>query len=110
MRKYSALILFASLFFCAFYVQASDEEPVFETLRCGICHKADTGKSFPSLKEIAKAYNGDKEKMISYLKGESDPIVNQEKSKTMERYIVKAKALSEDEQKSLAEFILNHKD
>ena len=108
MRKYYALILLSILFFCAFNVQAGDEEPVFETLRCGICHKADTGKSFPSLKEIAMAYNGDQEKMISYLKGESDPIVNQEKSKTMERYIVKTKALSEDEQKSLAEFILKH--
>ena len=110
MRKYSVLILFAIMFFCAIYVQAGDENPVFDSLRCGICQKADSGKAYPSLNEITKAYNDDQWKIIRYLKGESDPIVNQEKSKTMENYREKTKSLSDDEVKSLADFILSHKE
>ena len=110
MKKSSALILFAILFFWAFNTQAADpaQETQFEALRCAICHKADTGKVFPSLKEIAKAYNGNEEKLIGYLKGNSDPIVKPEKSQTMARFLEKIKGLSEDQFKSLADFILSH--
>lgn len=106
MKKYSALMLSAVLFFCVFNAAAEDEKPVFKSLRCGMCHKADTGKSYPSLKEITEVYKGDQEKLISYLLGKSEPIVNKEKSKTMERYIEKTKALSEEELKSLAEYMM----
>jgi cytochrome c551/c552 len=112
MRKYCALIFLVTLFLCASNLMAGDgdEKPVFQSLNCGICHKADTGKAYPSLKEIAGAYNGDKEKLEKYLKGNGEPIFNQEKGKSMERYIEKTKALSDDELKSLVDFILNHKE
>jgi cytochrome c551/c552 len=110
MRRYSALMLLAILVLCASNVTADDEMPVFNTLRCGICHKAETGKTFPSLREITTAYKGDSEKLEKYLQGKADPIVNQEKSKTMERYIEKTKSLSEGERQALVEFILSHKE
>ena len=110
MIKNIALALFVILFCCVSGVGAGDETDVFKSLGCGICHKVDTGKSFPSLKEIAKAYNGDNEKLEKYLNGKEAPIVNKEKSKTMERYLEKTKALSKDMMKSLADFILSHKD
>ena len=112
MKKYSALIIPAILFFCASNIMAGndDEKTVFNTLKCGICHKVDTGKAYPSLKEIAKAYNGDREKLISYLQGKSAAIVNEAKSRTMEKYLEKTKALSEDEIKSLAEYMMCQND
>ena len=112
MKKYSALLLMAILFFCTSNLLAGDGdgESVFKSLKCNICHKTDTGKAYPSLKEIAGAYNGNSEELEKYLKGDAEPIVNQEKSKTMEKYIEKAKALSDDEMKDLVEFILSHKE
>lgn len=110
MRKYSTLVLFAVLVFCVFNVAAEDEKPVFKSLRCGICHKADTGRAYPSLKEIAAVYNGDSKKLEKYLQGGAEPIVNKAKGKSMERYIEKTKALSEEELKSLVDFILSHKE
>lgn len=112
MRKYSALILLAILFFCVSNLMAGDgdEKPVFKSLRCNICHKADTGRAYPSLKEIATVYKGDSEKLEKYLQGDAEPIVNKEKGKTMERYIEKTKALSEEELKTLVDFILSHKE
>ncbi len=110
MKGYLILILFTILIFCSFSAAGADEKPVFNSLNCGICHKADTGKAFPSLIEITKAYNGDKEKLIKYFQGKSDPIINVEKAKSMEKYIEKTKALSEEELNSLVEFILSHEE
>jgi cytochrome c551/c552 len=110
MRKYSAVILLAIFGFCAFNVVAEDEKPVFKSLRCNICHKADTGKAYPSLKEIAKVYKGDGEKLEKYLKGDAEPIVNKEKGKSMDKYLEKTKALSEDEMKELVDYILSNKE
>lgn len=86
---------------------AEEEKPVFESMRCGICHKPDTGKANPSLIEIAKAYNKDAEKLMAYLGGETESIINKERSKIMSRYIEKTKALSKEDLKALAEYIIN---
>ncbi len=112
MKKYSVLIILVILFFCASNIMAGDddEKTVFKSLKCGICHKVDTGKAYPSLREIATVYNGDREKLISYLQGKSAAIVNEEKSKTMEKYLEKTKALSDDELKSLAEYMMCQND
>jgi cytochrome c551/c552 len=109
MRKYFAMILLIILVFCAFSATGTEEKPIFKSLNCGICHKADTGKAFPSLVEISKAYNGDKEKLTGYLQGRSDAIINTEKATSMEKYIEKTKALSQEEVGALADFILSNK-
>ncbi|MBN1903641.1 MAG: c-type cytochrome [Deltaproteobacteria bacterium] len=110
MTRYHGMILSAILFFCAFNAAGADEKPVYKALNCGICHKADTGKTYPSLIEITKAYNGDKDMLIKYFQGKSEPIMNIEKAKSMEKYLEKTKALSEDELNSLVEFILSHEE
>jgi cytochrome c551/c552 len=109
MRNYTALILFTILIFCAFSATGAEETTIFKSLNCGICHKADTGKAFPSLIEITKAYNGDKEKLTGYLLGKNNAIINTEKAKSMEKYIEKTKALSPEEMSALADFILSNK-
>jgi cytochrome c551/c552 len=109
MKKYIVPVLLMIFAFCSFSAIAADEKPVFKALNCGICHKADTGKAFPSLVEITKAYNGDKEKLINYLQGKGISIVNIEKSNSMEKYIEKTKALSQEELNALADFIISNK-
>lgn len=91
-------------------IKAEDGKAVFKSLRCSMCHKVDTGKSNPSLNKIDNVYNGDESKLISYLKGEAEAIVNKEKATVMNRYVKKTKALSPEDLKSLAEYILNHED
>jgi cytochrome c551/c552 len=109
MTRYHGMILLVVLFFCALNAAGAEEKPIFNALNCGICHKADTGKAFPSLKEIGQAYNGDKEKLTGYLQGKSNAIINTEKAKSMEKYIEKTKALSQEEVGVLADFILSNK-
>lgn len=86
---------------------AGDGSAVFEGLRCGVCHKADTGQRNPSLKEIARVYNTKGEQLISYFKGQAEPVVNPDKSSTMNRYIEKTKAFTEEDRKALAQYILD---
>ena len=108
--KYFGMLIFAVLLLSGLGVMARDGEDVFESLRCGICHKADSGKINPSLKEIALAYKGDEGRMMHYLQGEADPVVNREKAGIMKRYVEKTKSLSDTDRKSLAGFILKHRE
>jgi cytochrome c len=86
----------------------SQGEAVFEAQRCGVCHKPETGKMNPSLREIANAYQGKDEQLIKYLKGEADSVIKPEKADMMKRSVEKTKGLSADEQKALAGFLLGH--
>jgi len=104
-RLFVALII--TILFVSTTLYAGQEEAVFEAQRCGICHKPDTGKANPSLKEIAQAYQGKEHQLIKYLKGEAEPIIKPEKGSMMKRYIEKTKALSDEERKSLADFIMS---
>lgn len=81
-------------------------EEMFTALRCGSCHKPETGKTNPSLKQIAQAYQGKKDLLMKYLEGESEPIIKPEKAGMMKRYIEKTKVLSDKERKALADFIV----
>jgi cytochrome c len=108
--KYLYLVVVVCFLLTAVEVKAEEGEELFKSLRCGICHKPDTGKSIPSLKEIARSYTGKENRLSSYLNGEAEALINPEKGGMMKRYIEKTKALSGDERKSLADFILGHKD
>ncbi len=65
-------------------------------------------KANPSLKEIAQAYHGKEERLLSYLKGEAAPIIQPEKARIMKRALEKTKALSDADRKALADFIMSH--
>ena len=93
-----------------FEIKAENGEAVFESMRCGICHKIKEGKSNPPLTEISKAYNGDRIKLASYLRGEIEPIVNKERAGVMKSSIEKTKNLSQEDIKALVDYILNQAD
>jgi cytochrome c551/c552 len=107
MRWFGIFIL-AVLVLIGFHAQALNGQGVFDSLHCGNCHKVDTGKTNPSLKEIARSYKGKGNQLVSYLRGEAESIVNPGKGAMMKRYIEKTKGLTEDERKALAVFILNY--
>jgi cytochrome c551/c552 len=104
------LIVIVGLMFLAANVSAEEGGSIFSSHHCGTCHKLDTGKANPSLKEIAQGYQGKEERLISFLKGESEPIIRPEKGAMMKRYLKKTKALSDSERKALADYLLSHKE
>ena len=108
--RFFILFVLTGLLLVGFNVNAEDGIAVFESLHCGTCHKIDTGKVNPSLKEITQAYKGKENQLQSYLKGEAESIVNPEKGGMMKRYIEKTKVLKDEERKALADFILSHGD
>ncbi|MFH1293720.1 MAG: c-type cytochrome [Pseudomonadota bacterium] len=108
--KYFGLVFLTGFLLVGFNVSAQDGKAVFETLRCGGCHRADKGSANPPLKEIARMYKGKESQLLNYLNGEADSIVNPEKGDRMKRYIEKTKALKDEERKALSEYILSHGD
>ena len=104
------LFFLMGLFFIATGALADQGEAVFKDLHCAVCHKLETGKTNPSLKEIAQAYRGKQDQLIKYLKGEGESVIKPEKASMMKRYVDKTKALADEERKALADFILMHGD
>ena len=102
------LIVVAGLFLIGVNVHAEDGQATFDSLRCGVCHKPDTGQAMPSLKDIAAAYKGKENQLLNYFKGDSEPIVSPQKKGSMKVFIEKTKILEDDQRKALADFILNH--
>ncbi|NPA13190.1 MAG: cytochrome C552, partial [Aquificae bacterium] len=58
--------------------------------------------------KIAQAYGGDTQKLIQFLKGEGKPIVDPAKFSIMSPQLNTTKAMSDEELKALAEFMLKH--
>jgi cytochrome c551/c552 len=88
---------------------AEEQGDVFSSMRCGVCHKAEKStKSFPSLKEIAKAYEGKEAQLAAYFQGKGESILRPEGESRMKNYIEKTKALSDADQKALVDFIMSH--
>lgn len=106
--KRFVLILLVVLFGAGASIAAEQEANVFESQGCGMCHKPEASGASPSLKEIARAYQGKEDHLISYFKGEAEPIVQPGKAHMMTRYIEKTKALSDAERKALADSIMSY--
>ncbi|SNZ02452.1 cytochrome c [Persephonella hydrogeniphila] len=87
---------------------AADGEAIFKSKGCSACHKPASKSMGPSLKEIAQAYKGKEGDLVKFLKGEAKPIVDPAKFSMMKPQLSKTKALSDDELKALADFILKH--
>jgi cytochrome c len=107
MKRLSLVFLVAGLWL-AVNVGAEQGGALFESLRCGGCHKADVSKAPPSLKEMAGAYHGKEDQLTSYLRGEAGPIVKPAEGNMMKRALEKTKALSDEDRKALADFIMSH--
>ncbi|WP_457625913.1 c-type cytochrome [Persephonella sp.] len=87
---------------------AADGGALFKSKGCAACHQASVDTVGPSLKKIAQAYKGKEGDLIKFLKGEAKPIVDPAKFGIMKPQLNTTKAMSDDELKAMAEFILSH--
>ena len=109
--KYLFIVLAAlSLFFFSLtpdvMAQPAAGEKLFQKLRCTKCHHPDKKINGPALKTIVRAY-GTPEKLLGYFKGESDPIVEPGRAKTMKIRRKKIKKLQDDERQSLVDYFFS---
>ena len=104
--RYFTQIVLAGFLLIGCSATAEEGKEMFDSLNCGMCHKPDSGKTTPSLNEIADSYKGKEGQLLDYLKGEAEPVVNPGKKEIMKRYIEKTKSLKEEKRKALADFIL----
>jgi cytochrome c551/c552 len=88
--------------------RAGNGEALFDSLKCGACHKPDQKTVAISLKEIAKAYE-DQAKLVAYLKGESPMIIESTKAGMMKGPLKNLAGLTDEEKKTLADYILSFK-
>ena len=88
---------------------AEDGGSIFKANGCISCHRpTSSSKVNPSLTDIAQAYKDKEDQLLSYLKGESNPIVRPEKAHIMKKHLKQTKALSDQDRKALADFLLSY--
>jgi cytochrome c551/c552 len=107
MRKHS-IAVFGAILLTAVTAGAQQEGTIFHSQGCATCHKTEVSKTYPSLQDIAHAYQGNEDQLLGYLKGEAQAIIEPTEASRMKRYIEKTKSLSDAERKALADFIMSH--
>jgi len=75
---------------------------------CVACHKPDVKLVGPSLQDIAKIYKEKNGDMVTFLKGEGEPIVDPTQYALMKPNFVITKTFSEEELKALEAYIYSH--
>lgn len=89
--------------------EVSPGEKLFTEKTCTTCHKPDVKLVGPSLKTIATAYNGNKDGIKAFLKGEAKPIVDPSQESVMHPQIAITKALPADQLDQIVDYILSFK-
>lgn len=82
-------------------------EELYTEAGCVACHQPDAKVVGPSIKNIAEAYKDNKDGLISFMKGESEAIVDPEQAELMKPQVEITKAMSDEEQIAIADYILN---
>lgn len=75
---------------------------------CIACHKPDVKLVGPSLQEIAKIYKEKNGDMVTFLKGEGEPIVDPTQYAVMKPNFVITKTFNEEELKALEVYVYSH--
>lgn len=75
---------------------------------CIACHKPDVKLVGPSLQDIAKIYKEKKGDMVTFLKGEGEPIVDPTQYALMKANFAITKNFSEEELKALEAYVYSH--
>ena len=126
MRK--TLFLFAVLAFASCKKEEVKKEPLYPTTteevaqspvelgkeifegkgNCVACHQVAEKVIGPSLQEIAKIYKDKNANMVSFLKGEGEPIVDPSQYEVMKTNFAITKAMSDEELKALEAYVYSH--
>jgi cytochrome c551/c552 len=104
------MILVVAAMICAFAspCPAGDGATLFESLKCGACHKPDQKAAGVSLAVIAKTYP-DAAKLVSFFKGESPFLIESTKTGMMKGQLKHLASLSDEDKRVLAEYLLSFK-
>ena len=74
---------------------------------CTACHKPNAKIIGPSLSEISKIYKEKNASIVSFLKEESEPIVDPNQYEVMKTNFAITKSMNDEELKALEEYILS---
>lgn len=75
---------------------------------CVACHKPDVKVVGPSLQDIAKIYKEKNGDMVTFLKGEGEPIVDPTQYDVMKANFAITKTMTEEELKALEAYVYSH--
>jgi len=75
---------------------------------CIACHKPDVKLVGPSLQDIARIYKDKNGDMVTFLKGEGEPIVDPTQYALMKPNFVVTKTFSDEELKALEAYVYSH--
>lgn len=75
---------------------------------CVACHQVAEKVIGPSLQEIAKIYKDKNADMLTFLKGEGEPIVDPSQYEVMKTNFAITKAMSDEELKALEAYVYSH--
>lgn len=75
---------------------------------CVACHKPDVKLVGPSLQDIAKIYKEKNGDMVTFLKGEGEPIVDPTQYALMKPNLEITKTFSDEELKALEAYVYSH--
>ncbi|MBF2707322.1 c-type cytochrome [Flavobacterium soyangense] len=75
---------------------------------CVACHKPDVKLVGPSLQDIAKIYKDKNGDMVTFLKGEGEPIVDPTQYEVMKVNFAVTKTFSDEELKALEAYVYSH--
>lgn len=75
---------------------------------CYSCHRAEEQSIGPSIKDISKIYKEKKGNIVSFLKEESEPIVDPEKYSLMKTNLYITKTFTDEELKAVEAYIYSH--
>ena len=75
---------------------------------CVSCHKTDSKLIGPSLQDIAKMYKEKNGNIITFLKGDSKPIVDPAQYALMQPNIVLTKTMTDEELKALEAYVYSN--
>ncbi|RDI56558.1 c-type cytochrome [Flavobacterium glaciei] len=75
---------------------------------CVACHQVDKKVIGPSLQDIAKIYKDKNADIVTFLKGEGEPIVDPSQYEVMKTNFAVTKAMSDDELKALEAYVYSN--
>jgi len=87
--------------------EINDGKTIFDAKGCGLCHKPHADTIGPSLRAIWTAYLGKEMSLLSYLKGQGEPIVDPARAAVMNPQLVKIRSLTDEDIKKLAEYVVS---
>jgi len=97
------LVLAIELGVTAVRAEPRNGREIFESMKCTKCHHPEKKVNGPALTTIVKAYEN-RENLLKFFRGETDPIVEPERYITMKPRRRKIGKLSEEEKKALADY------